>query len=795
MSFSSLRYTLRSLARRPGTTLIHTGGLAVGIACCFLALLYVQDERSYDRFHEDAENIFAVRKAFQFGDQQMNLLVASDEDVDALKMGAPGVLAVAPTREQSGIVRMPGQDEGIEVEAARFADASFFDVFTFPLLSGNPATALSSPNQTLLSESLAQTLFGTADVIGELVTLERTSGGLKDSLPLELTISGVVLDPPKASSISFQLLISGSTPVASSEGPRPMLDGGDPTYVRLASAADTTAAIAAMNATTGTENNTVMGQKTTTYMPALVDEHLEGSTGGMTGNPAYLTLFSAVAALILLLACINYANLATALAAYRATEVGVRKALGAGRRQLGAQFLGEALLLATAAGAAALALTALVLPVFNAFFDKDVSLTTLPVPLILGMGGIVALAGLVAGLYPALVLTRFQPARVLSGLTTTGRSGAMVRRGLVVFQFTVTTILLGGTLLVAGQLDSVRSRDLGFQGDQVVVLDLQAQRLSSQRNVLKNAIAAVSSVERASVTSGTPGGVRTGIQISPPGTEDDPTDDVFSLLIEADAAFQSTLGLQLVAGSWYSDEASATVLNESAARVLGIMTADPAEAVGQMLGTTEVVGVVRDFHMTDLRQEIMPMQFLPVPEVMTETQLAVKIDGSQAEEALSDIEGVWKATVPEYPFAPEFVDDQFADQLRRDRQLGQMFGLFAGIAVLLACFGMFGLAAHAAERRTKEFGVRKVLGASVSGLVARLSREFVALVVLALVLAAPVVAIGARRWLEGFAYPAAVEPGVFVALAAGVLVLALATVSVHALRVALADPVQSLRSE
>ena len=286
-----------------------------------------------------------------------------------------------------------------------------------------------------------------------------------------------------------------------------------------------------------------------------------------------------------------------------------------------------------------------------------------------------------------------------------------------------------------------------------------------------------------------------GITLSPPGTEDDPADDVFSFLVQADDAFAETMGFQMRAGGWYAEGASATVVNESAARALGLMTTDPQTAIGQKLGVNEVVGVVADFHMTDLRQEIEPLQFLPLQAFMNTTQLAVKIDGERAEDALAEIEGVWNATVPEYPFAPEFVDDQFADQLRQDRQLGQMFGLFAGIAVLLACFGMLGLAAHAAEQRTKEFGIRKVLGASVAGLVARLSREFVALVALALVLAAPIVVLGARRWLEGFAYPAAVGVGPFVGLALGVLALALATVSVHALRVALADPVRSLRSE
>ena len=794
MTFSSLRFAVRSLARRPGTTLIHTGGLAVGIACCFLALLYVQDEQSYDRFHEDAEHIVSVRKQIQFGDQNVSMMRASSEEVEALRTSAPGVLAVASTKEETGIVRQRDQTEGIEAKTVRFADAAFFDVFTFPLISGDPAAVLSAPNQVVLTETLARTLFGSTDVIDEQVTLERTHGGLLDADPLELTITGIAADPPKASSIQFELLVSGTTPVASFEGPTPALGSGGPTYVRLASAADTVGALAALNALSDSDEP-FMGQSTTTRMPQLIDQHFTHYTRGMAGNPVYLSLFSGVALLILLLACINYANLATALAAQRSTEVGVRKALGAGKRQLGVQFLGEAMLLTSFAGVAAFGLTALVLPAFNAFFDKGVSLWSLPLSLSLGMLGIVVLAGFIAGMYPALVLARFQPAQVLAGVSTSGRSGAMVRRGLVVFQFAVTTVLLGGTLLVAGQLSSVRDRDLGFQGDQVVVFDLQAPGLSAQRTALKNAMGSLASVQQASVASGTPGGTWMGVQLSPVGTEDDPSDDIFSALLQADEAFQSTLGLQMLAGAWYTDGASATVVNERAARDLGLMTTDPEEAIGQSLGGNEVVGVVRDFHLTDLRQEIKPLQILPAEDFMNTTQLVVQIHAQQAEEALADMEQAWAAAAPGYPFAPEFVDDQFANQLRADRQLGQLFGLFAGIAVLLACFGMLGLAAHAAERRTKEFGIRKVLGASVAGLVARLSREFVGLVILALVLAAPIVVIGARRWLEGFAYPAAVEPGVFVALAAGVLVLALATVSVHALRVALADPVRSLRSE
>jgi len=370
----------------------------------------------------------------------------------------------------------------------------------------------------------------------------------------------------------------------------------------------------------------------------------------------------------------------------------------------------------------------------------------------------------------------------------------VVRRGLVVFQFAVTAILLGGRLIVSGQLSSVRSRDLGFRGDQVVVLDLQAQGLASQRDVLERAVEAVPSVIRASVASTTPGGPRMAITGSA-GT-DDPQDDFPLEYIQADADFQQTLGLRMAAGAWYTDaDADAVVYNETAARKLGLMTTDPAEAVGQTVGGNEVVGVVRDAHFAGLRMEIKPTMFVPVDTFMNMTRLAVQIDAEHAGAALAAMRRAWDRTVPEYPFEPAFVDDQFADQLREDRQLGQLFGAFSGIAIVLACMGVFGLAAHEAQRRTKEIGIRKVLGASVSGLVARLSGEFARLVVLALGVAAPVTVLFAQRWLEDFAYPAPISAAPFVLVGLGVLGLALAAAGVHALRAATADPIRALRSE
>ena len=790
----TLRLALRRLVRRPGTSAVHVGGLAVGLACCFLALLYVADEQSFDRFHDGAERIVTVEQEMHFGDQTMTLQVAGDETVQALRTNAPGVEAVATTLNETGLVRRLDQPEGVPVEDLRFANAAFFDVFTFPLVAGDPATVLSAPNQTVLTQALARTLFGTADVVGETVTVERTGFGLTDAEPLVLTVTGIAATPPKNTTVPFEMLISGATPVATFDGTAPALSGGNPTYLRLSSLADTVRAHAAIDAAIAAGEEEDFGSKSVVTLPLLVDQHFRGYSSGMAGKPMYLLLFSAVAALILLLACINYANLATALATQRATEVGVRKALGAGRAHLALQFLAEALLLALAAGALALALTALVLPAFNAFFGKAVALSAVSPAMALGMGGAVVLAGVLAGAYPAFVLARFQPVRALSGLGTSGRGGTMVRRGLVVFQFAVTTVLLGGTLMVAAQLSSVRSRDLGFRGDQVVVLDLQGEGLSSRRTVLERAMESVPSVVRASVASTTPGGPRMSITGSA-GT-DDPEDDFPLEYVQADADFQAALGLRMTAGAWFDeDDSGVVVYNETAARKLGLMTTDPAEAIGQTVGEDEVVGIVRDFHFAGLRTGIKPTMFAPVGDFMNMTRLAVQIDAQHAGPALVAMRRAWERTVPEYPFEPSFVDEQFAEQLREDRQLGQLFGAFSAIAIVLACMGVFGLAAHEAQRRSKEIGIRKVLGATVAGLVARLSSEFARLVVVALMIAAPVTVLLARRWLEDFAYPAPPAAGPVVLVGVGVLALALLAAGVHAVRAATADPVHALRSE
>ncbi|MEM8601452.1 MAG: FtsX-like permease family protein, partial [Bacteroidota bacterium] len=573
-----------------------------------------------------------------------------------------------------------------------------------------------------------------------------------------------------------------------------LADGG-PTYVRMRAEADSAALRASVAALLDTDTGgfgTFAGARA---IP-LLDLHREGRAGGVR----FVVLFATIAALVLLLACINYANLATALSLRRATEVGVRKVLGAGQRQLTGQFFAEALLLAAAAALVALASLSVVLPGFNAFLGKAIGLSAFQPWLLATFAGVVLAAGLLAGAYPALTLARFRPAAVLKGDRLRGRGGRRIRQGLVVVQFATTAVLLGGTAVVAEQLRYAQTRDLGFRGDQTVLFDLNALGVAAEREALRAQLDALTATTATSLTSGVPGLVNTMTTFAPVGKEHGTPDDLQTWMIDSDAGLADALGLQLVAGRWLRpDEAEgAVVLNETAARTLGLMADDPAAAVGQTLSGREphtVVGVLSDFHFADLRRDIAPLAVFAQEEPGFYDLLAVRLASNDLRGHMDALEAAWAEVAPGTPFAPQFLDDRFAEQLTEDRTLAGLVGGVAAVAVLLALFGLLGLSAYAAEQRTKEIGVRKVLGARVGHLVGLLARDFVALVGIALVVAVPVVMLLARRWLEDFAYPAPIRPGVFASLAVAMLFIAAATVSVHALRAATADPVRTLRHE
>ncbi|MEL6770621.1 MAG: ABC transporter permease [Bacteroidota bacterium] len=800
MTKNHLLVAFRRLRRRPGTTALHVGGLAVGLLCCLLALLYVQDERAFDRHHEHAERIVQLAQARQLGDMTINLMSMDEDLVAALRSDVPTAEAVTVLDDEAGIARRPG-GEGVTVEDLAFADSAFFDVFTLPLVRGDATSAFRGPNEVILTASMAARLFGDpnaegTDPMGQPLEVQRTGFRIEDDTPLALTVVGVAADPPATSTFAYDLLISGLTPVTyRSGGSGARLAGGGPTFVRMRAAADSAALQASVAALLDTDKGgfgTFAGARA---IP-LLDLHREGRAGGVR----FVVLFATIAALVLLLACINYANLATALSLRRATEVGVRKVLGAGRRQLAGQFFAEALLLAGGAALVALAALSVVLPGFNAFLGKAIGLSAFEPWLLATFAAAVLGAGLLAGAYPALTLARFRPSSVLKGDTVRGRGGQRIRQGLVIVQFATTAVLLGGTAIVAEQLRYAQTRDLGFAGDQTVLFDLNALGLAAEREALRTQLDALTATSATSLTSGVPGLVNTMTTFAPTGQDYGSPDDIQTWMIEADEGLADALGLHLVAGRWLQpDEAEdSVVLNETAARDLGLMTDDPEAALGQALDGREshtVVGVLSDFHFADLRDDIEPLAIFAGDEVGYHSLLAVRLASDDLRSHLDALEAAWAEIAPGTPFAPQFLDDRFAEQLADDRTLAGLVGGVASVAVLLALFGLLGLSAYAAEQRTKEIGVRKVLGARVGHLVGLLARDFVALVGIALVVAVPVVVLLARRWLDDFAYPAPVRAEVFVALAIAMLLIAAATVSVHALRAATADPVRTLRHE
>ncbi|MEM6646047.1 MAG: FtsX-like permease family protein [Bacteroidota bacterium] len=787
---------LRTLRRRLGYAVLHLAGLAVGLACCFIVLLYVQDELSYDRFHTKADRLFQLSQTRTFNDQDVGLLSMSEKTAEGLVDASPDVLGMVQLESETGLLRRPERNESFEEDEIVFASEGFFELFTFPLLAGRPADVLAAPGQVVLSQSIARKYFGNADPIGQVLLLEREARGGSTAEPIALTVAGMAADAPHTSSIQFDVVISGSTEVGSGDGRAPRLQRGL-TYILIRSPGDQEG-VATVFAEILQAIPTSFGTFKRAEVKPITDLHFTYfGERTFAGRTQFMYLFSIIAGLVLLIACINYVNLATAYAARRAKEVGVRKSLGANRWQLARQFLLETFMLTTLAGGLALLLVWLVLPAFNRFFDKAVALSGADdVLLFLGMAGVVGVVGLIAGSYPAVYLSRFQPSVVLKGTAQQGSRRSWLRQGLVVFQFTATVVLLMATFIVQQQLDFSQNRDLGFSGDQVLTMDLSASSLTQQRVAMQQTMLALPGVEQAALSSVVPGAFGSIAFGSPTDTANDPSDDVLVYIGQASPEFRATYGLQLQAGQFITPNGDGVVINETTGRRLGIMTIEAAEAVGQevMLGRpVTVAGVVKDFHFKSVHDEIEPLALWNMAENPNAVTLSLKLSGDNLVETMEAIEAAWAPFAGYYPFTYRFVDEAFDAMYRQDQQLGQIFGMMSGIAILLSCFGLLGLIAFAAERRMKEVGIRKALGASARDIVVLLAREFALLVGLGIALAAPIAYVSAQKWLEDFAYRIDLGPGVFLFASTVALLIALLTVGYQALKTAHTNPVEALR--
>ena len=802
---SYLTTALRHLRSAPGFTFINMLGLAVGMACCLLIGLYVQDELRYDAFHANADRIAVATFESDFFGRTLSTPPGVGPVLrDDVPQAHTTVRTYAPYRP------VPVAQGGADIEAPdastaalMLADSTFFDVFDFTVRRGD-ADALGAPTAALLTESTARLLFGDADPLGQDIEV-RLRGAATT-----LTVRAVVADPPRQSTLQFDVLAPlGLLP----EEQRSATNWGQlqyKTYALLrpeASLADFEAsmqrAIAARIEDEGTEERTFSALA----LPAVYLSDLH-TVDGFRGQRQYVWLFGAVAVFVLLIAAINYVNLVTAQATKRAQEVGMRKALGAGRGQLALQFLGESVLVSAGALAVAWGVTATALPAFNALFGKSLALQGSQHALLIGGLSVGVLGvGALAGVYPALVLSRFQPVRILRGQgSTERRSSRWLHKGLVVTQFAISAALLGCTAIVYNQLQYVQEKNLGFEGEQVVSVSVP-DAAQGAVDALVADLEAAGSIEAVSAATGAPGqfGIRLGLPPSTLSSEAAVETDGFISFVPArvDPSYTETLGLTVVAGRDFS-EADAErgqpvyVLNQTAVERLGWR---PTEAIGKPFAMREgegtVIGVVADFHTGSLRRAI-PAVSLQLHEPSSwggSAQLLVRLAPDGIRAGMDRIDARLAEVAPDAGFDYTFLDDAFGAMYRAEKRLARVFVLFAGIAVFVACLGLFGLATYTAERRTQEIGIRKALGATPGRIVRLLTQEFAVLVGIALLIAAPVAYLAMDGWLADFAYRTTPGPLLFATVAGVALVLALGTVSIQALRAAHTDPARTLRSE
>lgn len=795
------KIAVRSLLRFKGYAFINLFGLALGLTAGILIMVFVLDELSFDQFHVKRDRVYRVNTAFFTGDAPEGAMDTNGWPIGKiLEKDYPEVEAVLYARFSGLHIN---QDDKRYRERSFFASQEFFDIFSFPLLKGNPATALKEPYSVILSENLAAKLFPGEDAFGKTVLMADT---------LNMLVTGIMKNIPSQSHIQAEMFLSFST--YTTLVPEFSYDEGWGNinlrnYVLLKEGADFTSfAEKSKNIYTDRAGEMLKNWGTKAYVTydALPDIYLRSKSGngmGPKGSIDRVYLVSGIAFFVILLACINFTNLATARSVFRAKEVGLRKVVGSNRSTLMAQFLSESFVLTTMALALAVVGVVILLPLFNQLLDKQYALSMLTQGSIV-TGIVLLLAGitLLAGYYPAWVLSGLRPAQVLTGKMQTSQRGAGVRRFLVVFQFFVSVTLVTGTLVVIDQLTFMQNEALGFQKEQVLVVNsarLNGESWSGAKEVFRNEIAGLSMVKAVTRAEQVPGTRGWQGQIAYP--EGKSGDEAVSVeYMAADENYIDLLGLELIAGRGFSKDhpdelKNGLVLNEEAVTTFGWNS--PSEAIGKEITSPSghpegiVIGVIKNYHHNGLQQKYGPITLDYGPGYL----FAIRYQSSDTKVLLSTLEEMWKKSFPGFEFNYFFLDEQFEKQYQSEQKLARVLSLFSILTIIIAVIGMIGLVSFLVVSKTKEIGIRKVLGASVTSISTLLSKEFLVLVLIAGVLATPVTWYLAAGWLESFAFRTTLNPLLFVGATGVAILLALIAVSVQTIRAALADPVDSLRYE
>lgn len=795
-----LLVTLRNLLRQKGYSIINILGLAIGFAAFILIFMHIVDELSYDRFHSQADRIYRVSVDGVISGDVLNVAVSAAPTGEAMMREIPQIINFTRIDQFPQSVHFSYQDRNFFQEGLLFSDSTFFEMFSFPMVLGNPQEALVKPYSLVLTTSLAQKYFGEENPLGQVIKMNNNAS---------FTVTGVVEDPPPNSHFSFEALASFTT-LLKMNGEEAYAHWGSLslyTYVLLSKEADpreVEKAFPDLYLKYMEDLSELTNISFNPYLQPLTSIHLHSNLMAelqTNSDISYVYAFMAIAVFILLIACINFMNLSTARSVKRSKEVGLRKVVGADRKQLVFQFIGESMIYSFLALMAGLILVEIALPTFNYLLDKELTIKLFrawqPVVLLLGLAVAV---GIIAGSYPALYLSSFQPIRVLKGYLSQRAGKANVRNILVVAQFTISIFLIICTALVFNQLSFVSNKKLGFSKEQVLIIPLRGERLFDKSETLKNELSNLSCVTGVTSSRFVPGRDMDGSGFVPEGYEENNPIIIFNN--QVDYSYLSAMKMQLVTGRDFSREmasdSNAVIINETLLKKLG--WAEPLNKKITAFGRTgsydlHVIGVVEDFHFRSLHDVIEPS--LMYIGSANNRFLTVRLAPGNHQESLRMIREKWQELEHSMAFDYYFLEEDFDSLYKAEQRVGEIFIYFTLIAIIIACLGLFGLASYNAEQKRKEIGIRKALGSSVERIVLMLSRHFSKLVILANIIAWPLAYLFMNEWLSNFAYSIKIVDywWVFIVSALAALGIALLTVTYQAVKAAVINPVDAIKYE
>ncbi|MEO9965311.1 MAG: ABC transporter permease [Reichenbachiella sp.] len=790
----NLTQTIRSLWMHKSTTFLNVGGYALGMLCVLLLYFYVKGETSYDKFHTNGDSIYRVIRVSEMNGEKYKIGVTSGPFAPHLSMEFPSeIKRTMRVLNEEGL--MEYENKTFQEDRIFFADKDFFNFFSFPLLVGDPNTVLEQPNSIVLTKKSALKYFGAEDPIGKTLIADRT---------YKFIVTGIVDDYPMQSHLEFDFV--AALELYETAG---LLDRwwGNmlATYLEIESP--------------------VLAESVQEKFPWFIDKYFgkdfekSGKRVDITlesfndiyfnsdirydwvkhGNKQAVILLAVVAIAILFIACFNYLNLSIALTFKRAREFGMRKVLGGNRSRLIFQFLGESTLVAAVSIGIAIGLTELLLPSFNAYFELTVVTSWLDKEVIMFFASLLLLTVVLSGLYPALILSSFKPLAVLKGQTTIKRNNLLIRKGLVIAQFVISIFMIIATLMIGEQLDYLNNKSLGFDREAILMVDLENKEIRQNRDNFKERLLQDPRILSMTTASGQPGGFHDATTVNFVG--DLESSRMRTAFVDLD--YLKTFGIKLLAGRDFSDQyrlndAEACLINKKAVKELGLSL---DEAIGTkftipMWDTLvhEIVGVTDDYHFLTLKENIEPLMIVPG---QYHRLAAIRLESSKMIEALRVIEEVYAELAPNYPISYEFLDESLARLYEEEQKQGKIFQAFSGISIFLACLGIFGLVSFVVERRRKEFGIRKALGADIGSLLRIISKEFILMIGVASMIAVPLSWYAIQHWLENFAYRIELVDFwiIFLIGALLALFLALLTILVRSLNTARANPTESLRYE